>query len=263
MTTATLPRTETTGASYFDVAAARDALAAGRPVVFPPLEIVRAVIGGRPVSFACNMTGPDPVQDAHRAGRFYEADELATLAQALPRGARVLDVGANVGNHALHLALIAGAARVVVVEPNPLAQAPLVANVVLNGLAQVVELGALGVGLGARSEAGFGMRRHDANLGATRMRPGEGTLEVHAGDSLFAGERFDLVKIDVEGMEMAVLAGLEATIARDRPLVLVEVDHENDAAFTDWVAAHDYQEVAAWAPWHRNRNILLQPRERA
>lgn len=259
MTTVTLPKTATTGPGYFDLDAVRDALATGAPVVFPPFEVVRAEVGGQPVTFCLNMTGFDPIQKQHRAGKFYEAPELAEIAGRLPQAAHILDVGANVGNHTLYFALFAGAARIVAVEPNPLALAPLMANILLNGIADRVETGALGVGLGAASQGGFGMRRARVNLGASKMRPGEGTLEVHAGDSLFEDERFDLIKIDVEGMELDVIAGLEQTIARCRPLLCVEVDDENVAAFETWAEARGYRSVGFWRRSKKNQNYLMAP----
>ena len=258
MCAVSLPKPETTGEDYFDVFLTLAALAEGEAVTFPPLEVVRAVNEGVAVTFALNMAR-DPIQNAHRLGQFYEEKELRILKRNLKPGCRVLDVGANVGNHALFFALHVGAARVVVVEPNPLAQAPLVANVVLNGLTEVIDMSALGVGLGRTSEDGFWMKRHDKNLGATKMKRGGGPLAVHAGDDLFEGDEFDLIKIDVEGMEMQVLAGLEQTIARCRPLLLVEVDEDHDDAFSIWAAQNGYQTLKTVQHSPQNCNYLMVP----
>lgn len=260
MSVVSLPKPETTGAAYFDLDAARAALAEGLPLAFPPMQIVRARIDGRDMSFACNFAR-DPIQNAHRKGQFYEAGDLETILTLLPREARVLDVGANVGNHALYFATH-GAAHVTVIEPNPLALAPLVANVVLNGLQDVISLDALGVGLGAASEGGFAMKRHDRNLGATKMKRGQGGgLEVHAGDTLFEGAEFDLIKIDVEGMELEVLAGLEQMIARCRPILFVEVDEAHERAFADWTEAQSYRLHQTFRHGAGNRNHLILPND--
>ncbi|WP_134727029.1 FkbM family methyltransferase [Paracoccus luteus] len=250
-----LPRPELTDASYFDAAAARAALASGGPVAFPPFDLVHW--GG--LTFALNYRR-DPVQNAIREGRFYELPELRTLKGLVAPGATIVDIGANVGNHALFFARRMRAARVIVFEPNPLAAAPLMANVLLNGLAGVVCLDHLGVALGAGASTGFGMRRHDRNLGATRLRPGEGCIPVCRGDDLLTGETPALIKIDVEGMEMEVLAGLSATIARARPLMMVEVDDANLAAFLDWQAAAGYRPVKDWRVSKSNANYLIEPR---
>lgn len=257
MNTVTLPATETTGPDYFDIDAARSALASGEPVVLPPMEIVHANVGGQSVVFSCNFIR-DPIQKQHRNGLFYEANDLACTLEYLPKGAKILDVGANVGNHALFFALN-GADQVIVVEPNPLAMAPLVSNVLLNGLTDVISLESLGVGLAAVSETGLYMKPHDRNLGATKMKRGMGGhLDVHAGDDLFPHIDFDLIKIDVEGMEMEVLAGLENTVSRSRPLLFVEVDDAHVTAFNDWCAAHDYACLKTFKHGAGNANFLMK-----
>ncbi len=251
-----MPLPEQTGAAYFDLVAAQAALASGAPVAFPPFEVVHLPRLG--LSLCLNMAR-DPVQDAWRRGEFFEAEELALLSEHVKSGAHVLDIGANVGNHALYFATRMKAARVVVAEPNPLALAPLVANVVINRQEHVIDLGALGVGLSDASQGGFGMKRHDRNLGATRMFEGRGALEVHAGDELFADEVPDLIKIDVESMEIKVLSGLEETIGRHRPVILIEVDAENDETFEGWRAAHGYETIQTIRHSRKNCNYLVRP----
>jgi FkbM family methyltransferase len=260
MTEVSLPAPETTGADYFDLGAALAALESGAALTFPPLRLTRVTLGGRALTF-CGNFHRDPVQRAHCAGGFFEAEDLAEVARHLPKAARVLDVGANIGNHALFFATQCGAAQVTVIEPNPLALAPLVANVVLNGLEGVIRMEALGIGLGAESEGGLFMKRHDRNLGSTKMLRGRGgDLVVHAGDALFSEEHFDLIKIDVEGMEMEVLAGLEETIARCRPLLFVEVDDANAADFAAWAAARGYAALYDRRHHGANKNFLMAPR---
>ena len=251
-----LPRPELTGPDYFDLSAALAAIEAGRPVRFPPFELVHW--GG--LNFCLNFE-KDPIQRCLRRGEFFEEAELSALSQYLRPGFHAIDIGSNIGNHALYFAARLGAGRVVVIEPNPLALAPLVANVVINDLGGIIDMGALGIGLSDVSAGGYFMGRHDRNLGATRMKPEGGDLQVHPGDDLFEAEAPDLVKIDVEGMEMKVLAGLEQTIARARPLILIEVDGDNDAAFAEWMAAHRYRIEMTNRHNPKNCNYLLAPEE--
>ncbi|RKF17296.1 FkbM family methyltransferase [Roseovarius spongiae] len=251
-----MPRPEDTDEAYFDLAAAQAALASGAPVAFPPFEVLHVPRMG--LSLCLNFAR-DPVQNAWRRGAFFEEEELTALEGHVKRGAHVIDIGANVGNHALYFATRLKAARVVVVEPNPLALAPLVANVLVNRLGDVIDLGALGVGLSDVSEGGFGMKRHDRNLGATRMFAGRGEIEAHRGDDLFADETPDLIKVDVEGMEMKVLSGLQQTIARHRPVILIEVDEENAQAFDEWRRDAGYEIVKSVRHSRRNCNHLIRP----
>ncbi len=251
-----LPRPELTDASYFDLAAARAALAEQRPVAFPPFELVHW--GG--LSFALNFRN-DPIQRELRQGRFYEAAELAVLERRVPQGATIVDIGANIGNHAIFFARHMRAARVIVFEPNPLSLAPLMANILLNRLEDVIVTDHLGLGLSDHAGGGFGMGRHDRNLGATKLTAGTGEIAVETGDNLLADERPDFIKLDVEGMEMQVLAGLEATIARARPRMLVEVDDKNRTAFGMWCLKHGYHHIDDWRVGPHNANYLIEPEE--
>lgn len=232
---------------------------AGAPMAFPPMERVETCVEGVPVVFHLNMAR-DPIQNCHRQGRFYETAELDVLKGLLPQGAVVLDVGANVGNHALWLATHGAASKVVVVEPNPLALEPLVANVLSNKLDSVIDLNHLGFGLADRSEGGFMMKKHDRNLGATKMFAGQGgDLTVRRGDDVFHDLMPDFVKIDVEGMEIQVLAGLENLIARARPVMMVEVDEKNVSPFVEWMETHAYDEYSATSVGDMVANHIIVP----
>ncbi|WGW03197.1 FkbM family methyltransferase [Tropicibacter oceani] len=220
------------------------------------MERVEAHIDGRDFVFHLNAEGC-PIQGRHRVGKFYERADLDRVAAVIGQGAHVIDVGANVGNHALYFATLMGAARVTCIEPNPKAIEALRANVQANGLGDVIELGALGIGLSDRSEGGFKLRAPGANLGAARLKKG-GDIEVHRGDDLFAEEPVDLIKIDVEGMEMLVLSGFEAVITAQRPALFVEVDGDNDAAFQTWCADHGYGLVFEAKHQQANTNYFVQ-----
>jgi FkbM family methyltransferase len=53
--------------------------------------------------------------------------------------------------------------------------------------------------------------------------------------------RADLIKIDVEGMEAEVLAGAAATLARAKPILLVELIKSDQAAITGRLSAAGYR----------------------
>ena len=57
--------------------------------------------------------------------------------------------------------------------------------------------------------------------------------------------RLDFLKIDVEGMEEDVLNGAEQTLARCKPVLLVETIKSNRAALEDILGAHGYTTYAA------------------
>ena len=156
--------------------------------------------------------------------------ELARLGALVGPGDVVVDVGANIGVYSLLAARIVGPTGVVVgLEPNPSMLAVLHANARRNGFDA---LRVRGLALGdANGEAvfyenfgkpnSFSLSRRDAAAGGW-------SVLVARLDDVVAWERLprvDLVKIDAEGGETAILAGGSGTLARHRPLVIAEVIH--------------------------------------
>lgn len=211
------------------------------PDAFGGLDIVSGISG---LQFCLNMRN-DPIQNSLRGGSFYERDELDQLAAIVPARPVVLDVGANIGNHALYFATKMAAQRVIVIEPNPLALVPLIGNIILNKLEATIDMRHLGIGLSDVSGGGYWMKHHERNLGATKLQSGGGDIAVRQGDALFVDVEFDLIKIDVEGMEINVLHGLHQTITRCRPVILVEVDSKNQTVFEIWTGLNGYRCVYA------------------
>lgn len=231
----------------------------GRPVQSRGLDLTHARIEAQRVVFCTDMEN-DPIQRNHRRGNFYEAKELHRLKEVFAKGGTFVDIGANVGNHSLYAALFLRAGRVVPFEPNPLAYRLLVQNVLLNGLEPVFDLSKLGVGLSDKEEGGFAMEDRARNLGGAKMLSGMGKLQVYRGDTLLAGEKPAMIKIDVEGMEMAVLVGLEGVLKKHKPVLLVEVDNENEDVFMDWAGGAGYKVAETVQRYRLNKNHLLKPK---
>ncbi len=240
-----------------DIAALTSQLQNHSTAAVDHLEIAHGIDG---LVFYLNMAN-DPVQNSLRRGEFYELIELERLKAVTAARPSVLDIGANIGNHALYFATRMQAKKVVVIEPNPLALPPLLANIILNNLEDQIDIRHLGFGLSDVAEGGYWMKKHAKNLGATKMQAGGGDIPVKRGDEIFADQAFDLIKIDVEGMEISVLHGLQETIEKSRPIMLIEVDQKNEAIFELWMDINGYQEVFTHSHSAKNRNILALPKE--
>lgn len=160
----------------------------------------------------------------------YERGVLAFLRDAAALAgpdAVFFDVGANVGQHSLFLA--PRVARVHAFEPWDQARIRLERNLAVNNVANVV-LHPFGLGdasgehpffIPASANLGTGSFVPDVNANATGAR-----LPVRRGDEVVAAlaiDRVDVIKIDTEGFEVKVLAGLAGTLARDRPVVVFEL----------------------------------------
>jgi FkbM family methyltransferase len=212
--------------------------------------------------------------------------ELAILAKLLPRGGTAIDVGANQGVFAYALTDIAD--RVIAFEPNP--DYAFFARWMLRGRAEVHELAlseepgraTLYVPLSDQGMvlhlAGSLKRAHSQFRNLTTYDVEVRTLDEFS----LADVRF--IKADVEGGEREVLDGARATIARDRPILLLELlsgTHQDPAAYAaaicesfgyDAFIVQRGEKIAAlpaicalgkntsWGTDIESRNVLFLPR---
>jgi len=238
---------------------ARAALAGQGTVQFRGLDVTVCEIDGQRVMFATDFAR-DPIQRANRNGTFYEQEELEILRAHVPKSAVFVDIGANVGNHCLFAGLVLKARKIIPFEPNPLAYRLLMMNILLNGLQKKTTFDQLGFGLSDVEAAGFGMEERHKNLGAAKMLAGQGDIAVSTGDLRLARVKPNFIKIDVEGMEMGVLRGLEKTIKHAKPRMFIEVDRENYDAFDGWLEAADYTVLDTFQRYATNKNFLIAPK---
>jgi FkbM family methyltransferase len=209
-------------------------------------------------TFRLPYTGLNPVIEREQMrGLFFEHEELEFLAARLPRGLRIVDVGANTGNHTVFFAGAMQAEMVIPVEPLPRAVAAIRAAVAENRLANV-DLSALGKAVGAENGASRPIPSVTAGLGATHfVADAEGGIPRVTLDSLVRG-RVDFLKIDVEGMEMEALSGAAGLISAHRPIIYIEVMDAGIAEFMAWIDGHKYR-VEKLFPDKTHCNYLLAP----
>lgn len=198
----------------------------------------------------------DYIQSFHLAGKFFDEDELAII-QEYYRGGTFLDIGANVGNHAIFAAIVLGAPKVIACEPYPEAYRILRCNIALNDLGDVVEHVPYGI---AETSGRGSLEGNVESLGLTKvLLSSSGELELRSGDELLGGEPVGFIKIDVEGLEMQVLSGLRETIARCRPVMLVEVDEANIPAFETLCNEWSYRIMRRFKVYRENTYFLIMP----
>ena len=223
-------------------------------------KIVRTEIDGERIFFTIRHE-IDVIQRHHQKGRFYEPEEIATMARHVPEGAVILDIGTNVCNHALWFSKYKSARKIYLFEPNPEVLKVLRSNIALNGIEDQVVTDYLGIGLSDKTADGYQIRAAEKNLGGGRMFSHGGDLEVRPGDDVVdPADHIDFIKIDVERMELEVLAGLEKTIARCRPPIFVEVDTLHLDAFAEWLEANRYEVEVTYQRSKRNINHMCLPR---
>lgn len=161
----------------------------------------------------------DPRQ-RHRLGQHYDAPVARFIRERIKPGAVCVDVGANVGVYVLQFARWSGeSGRVVAFEPNPAALAVLRRHVEMNRLTGRVTLVAAAVGA-EEGEATLyaagadGMSRLGAANPSLAGRATEISVPLVKLDTYCAAHGLapDWLFLDIEGFEMAALAGARELI---------------------------------------------------
>jgi FkbM family methyltransferase len=183
------------------------------------------------------VNGVDYRIDAKERPRFahnYEAQAAAFLAEHIKPGMTCFDVGANVGAYVLQLAHWSGpASKIVAFEPNTGAREVLARHIAWNGLKDrvIVVPSAVSSAPGESvlyAEGADGMSRlAEANRGL-RGAAVEIVVPVTSLDAWCAANNMypDVLLLDIEGFEIEALRGARGTIARTKPLIVVEM-HPN------------------------------------
>lgn len=164
----------------------------------------------------------------------YERTTARRLAEFVRPGMTVVDVGANVGAHALPLARAVGpTGRVVAVEPTVAAFGRLCRNRDLNPdlVARLITVhAALGAPNGSLKPSYYSAwpledddLRHPVHRGAERSTANARFTTLDDLVQSLGINHVSVIKIDVDGGELEVLEGSRGVIQRDRPVVFFEL----------------------------------------
>lgn len=178
----------------------------------------------------------------------WEAETIRAFLTLARHARRFADVGANTGAYSLLACTVNPHIQVVAYEPVPRVYERLVANVACNHLQHRC----------TTRQAAVSDRTGTAELHVPRsLVPSSASLDQHgfrniAGelievevttldDDCSVGRPVDLVKIDVEGFEDKVLAGMSRILGRDRPTIVCECNPDGPyQAVESMLSAHEY-----------------------
>ena len=204
-----------------------------------------------------------------RDGQPPEVKSLAALTKIVAgRNAFVLDIGANSGAFAVPLAAAMGeGSRVIAFEPSPTMIGRLGHNVRLNDLGEVVRIEGCALG-DACGEAILNFRSRNfgqASLMPIRPRMRDGGTLVPVRPLLdfvheAAGHDISVLKIDVEGAEVAVLKPLLDAAGWLPDAMLIETDH---ADVWDYDLVSRIRELGFEVTLEAEQNTLFVRKDRA
>jgi FkbM family methyltransferase len=169
---------------------------------------------------------------------YYSRDQLYLLRNLLKPGMVFLDVGANKGEFTVFAAKYTAGAdggMVYAFEPVEALCEELTANVTVNGF-QHVQI--IRKGLGNTRKKGVLYNAQEANntelnMGTFTLYPRTGVdhpgvmIEIMPLDDFVREQRItrvDVIKIDIEGGELAMLEGAAETISRWKPVIFIEIN---------------------------------------
>lgn len=195
-------------------------------IVRPAYDLLLVLLYGRR-GLGRMINGTEPMLISPHCRRSVTLDEhepavLALLLESISEGDVVADVGANLGVYSI--ALARRGAKVVAFEPEPQTAVFLRQHVRWNEVSDSVSIRELAIG------AKLGMQRFlpsgTANVESRISSTGPLMVSVSTLDDEFAEERVDVIKVDVEGHEVAALEGAQNLLkdhSRRPNLLLIEV----------------------------------------
>ncbi|NQV99239.1 MAG: FkbM family methyltransferase [Rhodospirillales bacterium] len=199
----------------------------------------------------------------------YERSTFRRYNTIVPQGATVLDIGANIGLHALYLAHLAGQqGQVIAIEPTAFAFEKMQINLGLNPaihsrvtLCQTMLMAAADKRLPGEVVSSWPLTTTQpsstALSGAHRSTSG---AEIDTVDGMVERrglQRVDLIKIDVDGNELEILKGATKTLSIHQPLIVMELcpyqHDQNTGSFADLIqlvsdAGYDFFDISSDKP---------------
>lgn len=211
---------------------------------YAPTSGFNALVAARHGLFLYNQHDSYIGKSLAKYGEWSEG-EIALFGQLVEAGDIVVEVGSNIGSHTVPLARRLGSSgRLYAFEPQRIIYQNLCANIALNSLTNVE---AYQVALGETDgqilipDINYTV---DGNYGAVNLEQFKQGQPVRLAtlDQALNLPRLKLLKVDVEGMEAAMVRGARATIAKHLPYLYVENDRvEKSAELIELIQSFGYR----------------------
>lgn len=189
--------------------------------------------------------------------------EWLMLDELVPKGSIICEVGANYGTHTTSLAKLVGPeGAIYAFEPQRIVFQALCGNIALHGLTNVW---CYNVAVGNESghitvpPVDYSMPANIGGVSLTGDGPGEKVALMRLDDVLEVPE-LQLIKIDVEGMELEVLKGATKLIEKHRPGLYIENDRvEKSEALIRYLQSLNYRLYWHKPPLYNPDNYFNNP----
>lgn len=208
------------------------------------------------VEFLLPITGHNwEIESEWIQDRFYEPTELKYLKENIPSNTTLIDIGANVGNHALYIAKHRPDLKISVFEPEPRACLILQKIMDINNVSNV-DTSKLGYAISANTRPLLLQFRN--SLTSTRRSNDNEGLEVPC---LTLRELLDestkFIKIDIEGMEKEVLLPAIDKLFDNEVSIMLEVLSQNKDEYEQFFIQNGFT-VVDRIKMHAGENVIIK-----
>lgn len=187
-------------------------------------------------------------------GRFYEPNEIKYLKEHIPSNSMFLDIGSNVGNHAVFIAKHRPDVQVVVFEPEPRGVEILKKNMTMNKV-ENVDTSKLGFAVSSSEDPIYLQFRNSVT--STRRSDDDMGIKVPSITlNQLLNENTRFVKMDIEGMEKEVLQPAIEKLREFQVSVMLEVLTPNSAEYEEFIRQSGLV-VVDRIPMHAGENIII------
>jgi len=178
-------------------------------------------------------------------------NEIDFTAQFVSHDSVILDIGSNIGTHAIAYSHLAPHGKVIAIEPQPAIFKILAANVRACAAGNIELIQSAAAEHCGQVSIENLCNGNQLNFGGVRVLDQASQADTDHWDRIpsisidsLNQTRLDLVKIDVEGFELSVLKGMTSSIRRRRPVLLCEVlALKSGMELIDWFSSLGY---SAW-----------------
>lgn len=182
-------------------------------------DVAEVPFRGRTLKFAISGHNSE-LEVQHIRQKLYEPEEIELILKHMGEDDIILDLGANVGNHAIALAAVRPDATIHVFEPIKKTCELLRRNIALNGLTNI---DASNLDIAVDAEDGVLNMVQRINLASSReAMEGIGPAIPKRALRALWPERVDFIKMDVEGAELRIIKSVLDLIRRDRTKIILE-----------------------------------------
>ena len=201
----------------------------------------------------------------------YEVEKKETLLwkKILKEGQTIFDIGANIGYYSLMASKRIGNGKIYAFEPVKQTFERLTKNVKLNNfkniklnnLAVSNEVGTVDIYVANSKNTGTSSITKHMHFNGDKQTVKSVTIDHFIKSNNI--EAMDIVKIDVEGAEMMVIEGMEKSLRKFNPIVMIElIDERLKAAGSSIKEAYDFFEKLNYKPYQLDRHLEMKPSEK-